>query len=170
MPTFSELKLIFALVALAAAFAGGFVLEHRLASAKYSALELSYAQAQAKAVAAAQAKQAQLDAIAAEAATQEARHQEAIASATAAQLREVKRHVKADSHCVSWGLVRVLDAAVYGVNADRLVLPAGKLDDTCAPFNSDELARAVVKNYGTARANADQLNSLIAALRAAHKK
>jgi hypothetical protein len=165
MPTFAEIKLAVALVALLGAAGTGFMLAHRLDASKYTNLELSYAQAQAKAVAQAQAEQARLDAIAVQAGQAEAAHQAALAASTAAQLREVKSHVQADSHCITWGLVRVLDAAVHRVSASSLVLPAGKSDGSCAPYGSDELARSVVGNYGIANQNAEQLNGLVGAIR-----
>jgi hypothetical protein len=169
MPTLTEIKMAVSAVVILAAFAGGFTLAHRLDTSKYAALELSYARAQAAAVAAAQAEQARLDAVALQAAQAETTTQARIAAGTAAQLREVKRHVQANAHCVTWGLVRVLDAAVHGVVADNLLLPAGKSDDACAPFRADELARSVVGNYGVARANGEQLNALIDSIRRARE-
>lgn len=64
--------------------------------------------------------------------------------------------------CVSYGLVRVLDAAALGAQPEDLPLPAGVTDDTCSPLKPSDLARGVAKNYGLARQNAGQLDGLIA--------
>lgn len=64
--------------------------------------------------------------------------------------------------CVSYGLVRQHDAAALGVDPDTLPLPSGVTDDACSPVANTELAGAIADNYAAARANAAQLNDLIA--------
>jgi hypothetical protein len=147
-------------------------LTHRVDASKYQALELQYAQAQAEAVAAAQAEQKRLDAIATDAAKKEAATQAALTAHVRRQLAEVQKHVKTlgPRGCVTYGLVRVLDAAVHGVIADSLALPAGKSDDACTGIDAATLARSVVDNYGTAKLNAEQLNALIEVTRKLHEK
>ena len=158
-------KLAAAAVALGFAFTGGAILMHKIDNARYEALQLQYARAQQQAIAAAQAEQKRLDDIALAAAQSEAATQAAMTARAKRQLLEIRRHVT-DRPCVSFGLVRVLDAAVHGVLADTLALPAGKSDDTCAPVDAATLARSISDNYAAARANAEQLNALIAVLRA----
>lgn len=161
MPTFAEIKLAIALVALIGAFAGGFSLEHRLAEGKYNALVAAYAKAEADALQKAIDEQKRLDQIAIDAGQQEAAAQARLLAATKSQLAEVRRHVSVVRRCVPYGLVRVLDAAAGGRLADSLPLPAGKSDQSCTSVDWPTLARSVADNYGTARANAEQLNSLI---------
>jgi hypothetical protein len=67
--------------------------------------------------------------------------------------------------CVSVGLVRLHDAAALGVDPDALPLPAGSSDDACSAVTNAELAGAISDNYAAARANAAQLNDLIANVR-----
>lgn len=64
--------------------------------------------------------------------------------------------------CVSYGLVRVLDAAALGLDPAELRLPAGKSDDACTGLTPADLARSVASNYAAARADAAQLDGLIA--------
>jgi hypothetical protein len=145
---------------------------HKVDMASYQALELKYAQAQAAAVAAAQAEQKRLDGIATAAAQRAAAAQAALTAKVRRQLAEVQQHVKAlgPNGCVTYGLVRVLDAAVHGVIADSLALPAGKSDDACTGVDAATLARSIVDNYGAAKLNAQQLNDLIAVTRQLHAK
>jgi hypothetical protein len=171
----------FSFTAIKLAFIGAIILAytvavahvtHQVDMASYQALELKYAQAQAQAVAAAQAEQKRLDAISTTAAQKEAANQAALAARVKRQLAEVEQHVKSlgPSGCVTFGLVRVLDAAVHGVIADSLALPAGKSDDACTGIDAATLARSVVDNYGTAKLNAEQLNALIEVTRRLHGK
>lgn len=64
--------------------------------------------------------------------------------------------------CVSYGAVRLHDAAVFGVQPAELQLPAGKSNDDCSPIAPSALVAAVAENYGVAHQNAEQLNELIA--------
>ncbi len=160
----SALALKFALFGgvLALVFAAGLRLENQLCEGKHAA-------EQQRAVAEAVATQKRFDDIALEAAHQEATQQRAVADSTAAQLLQVKRHVQNNPRCVTFGFVRVLDAATHGVLAETLSLPAGKSDAACTKLTANDLANAIVTNYGAARANAEQLNALIAVLRAMHQ-
>lgn len=77
--------------------------------------------------------------------------------------KEVIRHVHDEvvRPCVSYGLVRVLDAAARGISPSDLELPPGVSDDACTPLGNADLGRSVSSNYAIARANAAQLNGLI---------
>lgn len=68
--------------------------------------------------------------------------------------------------CVSYGLVRVLDAAALGKQPEDLPLPAGVTDDTCSPLRPSDLARGVAENLGIGRQNAAQLDALQADVKA----
>lgn len=150
--------------------AGVAIVTHKVDASKYQGLELQYAEAQAQAVAVAQAEQKRLDGIATKAAQKEAATQATLAATVKLQLANVQRHVKTlGAHgCVTYGIVRVLDATVHGVAADSLALPTGKSDDACTGVDAAALARSIVDNYGTAKLNAEQLNALIEVTRALH--
>lgn len=99
-----------------------------------------------------------------DAAVAEAKAQEKIVTRTQFIIKEVPRYVTASqdrSTCVTYGLVRVLDAAALGTDPADLELPAGQSDDACAPVKASDLAASVAENYGTARQNAQQLDALI---------
>lgn len=154
--------LVIAVVALLA-FGSGMRLEHQIATGRYAKLEKSYAEAQIRALEAARREQERLDNVATAAARREAAHQSRLADQARRALLEVKRHVKnVPVGCVTYGFIRVLDAAVFGVSADSLPLPTGKSDGSCAPVAPVDLARSIADNYATARANAEQLGALAA--------
>lgn len=147
---------------------------HGLDSAAYAKLELADKTAQVAAVSAAAAQQKQLDVAATTAAVADAQAQAALVTRAAALTQEIPAHVTpaqdqaaaapgARPGCVSYGLVRLLDAATLGVPAASLALPAGESDDACAPVEPSALASSVAANYGVAEQNAQQLNDLIAA-------
>lgn len=62
------------------------------------------------------------------------------------------------STCITYGLVRVYNAAVG--QPDAIPLPAGKSNDACSPVKASALAAGIADNFGTAKDNADQLNKL----------
>lgn len=98
-------------------------------------------------------------------------HQAAEASAARVIKQKVFIHVHDPASpprsvgCVSVGLVRLHDAAALGVDPDTLPLPAGSSDDACSSVTNADLASAISDNYAAARANAAQLNDLIANVR-----
>ena len=153
-----------AAVIAAMAFAGGMRLEYKIENGKIAALQLAYAQAEIKA-------QQKYDAASLNAAKAENDAQTKLTSQGNLALPEVTTHVITKvitSACVPYGLIRVLDAAASGRTANSLLLPTGKSDATCSAIKWDALGRSVVANYYLARANATQLNGLIAGIRAAH--
>lgn len=157
---------------------------HRWDASTVAQLKEGYAHAQAAALMDAVARQAKLDAVTMKEAEQASAKQAATEAAIAAQLKEARTHVNYLSTqlvhakdrqgrtvtrtvgCVTYGLVRVLDGAVFGVTASSLRLPASVSDDTCAPVAADALARSVAANYGRAKLNAQQLDGLVHAERA----
>ena len=95
-------------------------------------------------------------------AVDEAKAQQQIATKTEIVVKEVPKYVPVASKCaVTIGFLRVLDAAVHGVDPANLPLPAGKSDESCADLDARALAVAVVRNYrDVCQANAQQLTSL----------
>lgn len=97
------------------------------------------------------------------------RVQTKIVDHTVTLIKEVPKYVTVQQDarsCVSYGLVRLLDAASSGRDPADLELPAGQSNDACAPVEASALAASVVENYGIARQNAAQLDGLIADTRA----
>lgn len=83
-------------------------------------------------------------------------------------IRKVPTYVTAHQDavgCVTYGLVRVLDAASRGLDPASLGLPAGQSDDACSPVKPSDLGRSVADNYGASRQNAAQLDALIQDIR-----
>lgn len=127
----------------------------------------------AKTTAAATAQAAKIDtaqaAVDAKSVADNSNHQEAIASVAKVIKQKVSSHVHDPAPtaprvvgCITYGFVREHDAAVQGVDPDTLPLPSGATDDACSPVAASALARAIADNYEAARANAAQLNDLIA--------
>ena len=175
--SFASFKLALLLILmLGAAPVSGWAV-HKIDLASYEKLELKYAAASAEAVAVAKAEQARLDEIARQAAQQEAINQRALAESAQARLEEVQKHVARLSSdragkpgCITFGFIRVLDAAVHSVTASSLRLPTGGVDGACAGVDAATVARSIVRNYAAATANAEQLNALIAANRKLSEK
>jgi hypothetical protein len=157
----STAKLVVILVIVAALMGSGAALMHKLDANKYTSLELQYAKAQDAAVAAAMTRQHQYDADAIAAAEAERDKQTTLATELQGHQQEVVRYVPVIQSCVPYGLVRVLRAAAIGVPAGNVSLPAGKSDGACTSLKWPALAGAIVSDFGTARANAIQLNALI---------
>lgn len=134
---------------------------HRIDSGTISDLKLSIAQGNLERTEAANAALQHDAKIISMAAVGEATAQQQIVTQTLTTANEVTHYVKDTSTCITWGLVRVLDAAATGVGPADLPLPAGQSDDACAPIGAAALAGSVVRNYGAARQNAEQLNRLI---------
>lgn len=88
-----------------------------------------------------------------------------IVTRTRTLLQKVNVYVPVSTPCVPWGVVRLHDAAVLGVDPGTLQAPPGAADDACSPFTAAQLMAAVVANYGAADQNAQQLNDLETNLR-----
>lgn len=162
----TEVKLAIAAAAfLLTAFGAGYV-THRFDNSRFIALENKYAGVEIEAKDA-QAKYLKAiadkgDAIAGVSAQQQIK----IVTRTITNLQEVTRYVH-DTHivgCITYGFVRVLDAEVFGIGPADMSIPAGITDNTCSPIEAVALANSIIANYGAARANAEQLNSLSAAV------
>lgn len=163
----------------AAIFGGGYyegaTVTHKADLGIYNALVAADASAKAEAISVTATAQKAVDAVALAAANKEASAQATLAANYAAIARKVSLHVTAKQDaaaaapgaapsCVSYGLLRIHDAAVLGVDPASLPLPAGATDDACSTVAPSALGAGLVDNYGIARANAEQLNSLEAAV------
>lgn len=99
------------------------------------------------------------------------RSEKAAQATLATQARVIKQKVYVHVHdpspahpvpCISWGMLRLHDAAVGGISPDDLALPVGQSDDACSPVAPSVFVAAVADNYAAARANAEQLDALVA--------
>ena len=141
-----EIRAFLALGLFLAGLVAGGIGMRQIDNARYEALELQVSQAHEKALEQAVATQRAIDDRKLEQAQTETLNQATIAGQVRAQLREVQKHVQkrlGPRGCITYGFVRVLDAAALGVSPDSLPLPAGKSDDSCAPADPDALGRAI---------------------------
>ena len=167
LPSVFSLKVAAVLVALAFSIgaAGGGWLAHELAQAKALRKEFAMQEAWTKAVNAAREKeraQAQKDF---DTAYDQLRAQKRIEYRYVTLNKEVPTYVTPAQDargCVTYGLVRLLDAAALGRSPSDLDLPAGTTDDACSPLAPSALARGLLDNYAVAQQNAEQLDALIA--------
>ncbi len=164
-PQALAIKALAALVAAAAIFASGFYVAHRMDASTLATLKLGYAQAQDKAVTDAAAIQARQDASAESDALAEAQAQQKIVVRTITLKEKVPVYVQDNAHCITFGLVRVLNAAAFGRDPAAQPPAAGQPDDACAPVSWRTFAADLADDYGTGRANAEQLNALEASVR-----
>lgn len=147
----------------AVAFGGGFKLAHDLDQGAYQALKASYAQAAASAAQGARQREEAQMALSQATGEAEAAQQAALTAKARVITREITHYVTTaqDAHgCVTWGMLRLHDAAALGVPADTLVPPAGQSDDACSPVKPSDFMAAITGNYAVAWANAEQLNAL----------
>lgn len=168
-------KLVAYLAAIAVIFATGFAVGARVMDAHWQHKWDAHTKADAEAAAKAKAD---LDAAVAKAHADERKAAKLSDTSTAKQvevqtrivnhtvtlLKEVPTYVtvKQDAvGCVTYGLERVLNAAITGASPAAYQLPAGKSDDDCTGTAPSALAAAIAENFGYARANAEQLNGLI---------
>lgn len=77
----------------------------------------------------------------------------------------VQDHLPA-SGCITYGFLRHLDAAGLGLDPSDVGSPAGQPDDACAPLSPRDAAATIGDRLTDARANAEQLDALIADVKA----
>jgi len=152
----------------AVAAAGTGYVVHKMDAADLANLKLQYAQANIKAVNVALSIQSRQDRIAESTAIAESAAQQKIVVQTITLKEKVPYYVTRSIPCISFGLVRVLDAAAAGVDPGNLPLATGQSNDACAALTAVDLARSVAANYGAARQNAEQLTALQAWAAANH--
>lgn len=155
-------------VACALAAAGGAYGMHKFDDGRYQALVAADAKAQTAAVTAASAEQKRQDDINTKAALDESTAQTALLAAAIQRSKEIPIYVTPAQDklaangpgCVTYGLVRLHDAAVLQVDPSTLQLPAGKSNDACSPIAPSALADTLSSNYGASNENAEQVNAL----------
>lgn len=150
-------------------FGGGFRAGYKWEAGRFASFKAEVAAAQEKADAAARAEQAALDAAALRSAEDYGQKQAAEAARSAALLEQVK-HAPTPRSCIRWGFIRLLDAAALGADQSSLAFPAGAASGACSPYGWTALARRQVENLNHARANAVQLDALIAAWRSQERE
>lgn len=166
---------IYLLLAAASAGAGAYA-THRFDLATIDSLKLAQQQAIITAQDEAIKKQRAIDAQNWSAAAAEAQAQQTITTRTVTIEKEVPKYVHdfvpvpgetqtITVGCITYGFVRVLDAAALGVDPASLDLAPGQSDDTCTALKDTDLASAIVENYGIANGNAEQLDALIASVK-----
>jgi len=121
-------------------------------------------QSQARATAKVQTMLTKVDAPA------EAKAQTAISRQTQIIIKEVPVYVSSSPlppvGCVTNGMLRLHDAAVLGIDAAGVPPPARQSDASCSTTSPSDFMAGIVNNYASARANAEQLNSLEADIKA----
>ncbi len=160
MPTILLKLLPYVAAALLASF-GTWYVTHGLDERKYLAREVGLRAAEAKAAEINLAVERSMAAVNLNAAVKQGNRQQAILTRTLNNMKEVLSHVTPNSPCITLGFIRVLDAEVLGVSADDLPLAAGQSDDACSPLSTAAVAERIVRNFGIARQNAEQLDGLI---------
>ena len=101
-------------------------------------------------------------------AAKDAATQQALAAHATVVTKEIPVYVTTHQDatgCVTWGMLRVHDAAATGVDPASLQPPGGQSDDACSAVKPSAFAAAVAGNYAVALANAAQLNDLEADIR-----
>lgn len=171
-----EIRAIAALVCSVLLFTIGFYSGFRWEESAVLKLQNAVLAANAKAEAAHSAKQAAVVKVATKDSASEGQAQDKIVTVTRTIIQKVPEYVTIyqDQHaaaadgpgCVTYGFVRLLYGAERGVDPARLALPAGQSDDACTGYGLSDLAAALASDYGTARQNSEQLNGLIADVKA----
>lgn len=166
IPTWGEIKIILAALGVAIIAAASAIVTHKIDSAELLKVETQYQAAQIAAVEAARVEQAVLDKAASDADAAEMATQKQLLAQMQTRLGQVAKHVPAGAgNCITWGLIRVIDASALGVDPDSLSLPAGKTDASCASRKASDLAGNIVSNYGVDQSNAERLTALQAYLK-----
>lgn len=162
-------KAIAGLVAALVIFGAGSYAGYRWEHGVLADYQAAAAHAQFEAVQVALAKQQTIDDMNMAAAMSEAQKQQQIVTVTKTITKEIPRYVNDQTNCVSGltvGLARVLRAAAVGADPASLQLASGQSDDTCSDVTPSEVAGWFTDYAGESRANAEQLDALIAAVNA----
>jgi hypothetical protein len=155
-----------ALVALLAGAGTGYVV-HKMDSATIAQMKLDDANAEKVALNKALSEQQAIDQSNQEAAVKEASAQTKIITQTQTITKTVTLHVHDKILCpggITFGIVRVLYAAENGLDPATVPLASGQSDDSCAAYEPSQFTSDIAADFGAARANAEQLNSLIASI------
>lgn len=152
--------------ALVAGSAAGYI-TYKVEHGRLVRYQLESAEAKAKAIAHAVAIQIKQDGINQTAAVEQAKRDQREADLRSLEPERIIVHVKDSSTCITYGFVRVLNAAASGDDA-AFGLAAGQPDDACTTVTWRSLAGDLADDYISARANTQQLDSLIATVRELH--
>jgi len=155
-PYLMYIKIAILVIAFGVGFYGGYKIE----SASKEALIASYKEAQVQALKAALAKQQAEDNLKTREALDAALHQQKLTQQTQDRLNEVDKALKnATVHCITNGVVELLNRASGATTKmpDTSRLPL----DACSTVTANQLMRNVISNYGIALKNAKQLDDLI---------
>ena len=147
---------------------GTAALTHKLDAAKYERLVAAQATANARAVNKALVQQRTIDARNASAAAAESFAQGKLQAETVTITQRIPVYVH-ETSCpggLTVGLARVLRGAADGTDPGSLALAGGQSDDTCSDVTPAEVAGWFTAYAGAARQNSEQLDALIAAVKA----
>lgn len=155
------IALLFAVVAGVGARLASIWYAPQLAGAKAT---IAAGKAQAKAVTAAQTV------ITKASAKGEEQAQKIIEEQTRVIIKKVPVYVSADPGrtvgCITYGMLRLHDAAIIGIDPADLPPPTAQPDAACSTVAPSDFMAAVAGNYAVARQNAEQLNALEADVQA----
>lgn len=148
--------------------AGGFYAGYRWEMGAYQKLKAQDAQASAAAVTAALSNQRRVDQLNSDAAMRQVLAQQKIVTQTVTVTKEIPRYVHDQVICPgpTVGLARVLRAAAAGVDPASLSVAPGQSDDTCSDVTPSEVAGWFTDYASASRQNAEQLNGLVASIKA----
>jgi hypothetical protein len=149
-------------------FGGGFKLAHDLDQGTIQHMKAAEAQAAADAQKQARSIEQQQAQISNLTGAAEASAQEALQARARVVTKEITHYVTAAQDargCVTWGMLRLHDAAALGVDPASLQPPSGQSDDACSPVKPSDFAAGVAGNYAVAHENAEQLDALEADIR-----
>lgn len=154
----------YAAAAVLAGCLSGYVI-HRFDKSALDEQKLAASEAAFKVAEAVQKSEQTASKIAVSRAVAEAKAQQDVLLKTITIQEKVPVYVQDNAHCITYGLVRVLNAAARGTDPSAVSDAAGQPDDACAPVSWRDFARDLTDDYGAGRANAEQLNQLEGVIR-----
>lgn len=153
---------------LAVGAASGSYVTYKVEQGTIAGIKLADAQAQAAAVSAATAIKSKQDATVLADAVSAADSRVRIVTQAATITKEIPVYVTKTLPCVTFGFVRVLNAAAAGVDPAGVAVAPGEPNGACSPVSWDQVAADIADDYGTGLQNADQMNRLEADVTATH--
>lgn len=145
---------------------------HKLDKVQYNQLKADVAIAQAKALQQAEALRTQYETKRQAEAQQWDSQRQALENQARSANQKVERYVRTKpSDCITYGALRLLDGeGIVGGGAERLPLPAGKSNDSCAPITAVVFYRSLLTDLAACRQNTAQLTALISSWRDSQEK
>lgn len=123
---------------------------YRLEVGNLNALKLADANAMIQAVSQAKISQTASDTISKNLAVNLAKQTQQLQDQQKVTVIEIPKYVtlKQDAtSCITYGLIRVLNATILQSSPDSIPLPSGKSNDSCTKINSSSLAESITDNY-----------------------